>query len=398
MRSAIILVLQNARVLGELTPGFKGDFADIVIDGDRILDILPAGSAVTGEIINVNGKSVLPGFIDAHVHLDLSGMDTWQENTQSDAFRVLRAVSLAQDNLKKGFTTLRDLGDRNNIIIDLSNAVRNGFAVAPDIFASGMIISPTERGNNFFESMYAEADGKYEVVKAVRKQVQAGATWIKYMGTGAIMNPGSEPGASIYLQEEVNAIVQTADMLSIPVVGHCHGASGMIMAINAGVRTIEHATILDQKTVDMLKASTRTFIVPTVTPPTYWATTEVEFPEHYIRKSKKIFDIMVNSITMAYKNGLKIGFGTDAGVYDGSHGDNSYEFKSRCKYAGMKPLDVLVQATKNNAEILMIDNEVGTLEIGKKANIVVIDGNPDEDIYKVDNVVLVIKGGKKVNI
>ncbi|WP_291634667.1 amidohydrolase family protein, partial [Clostridium sp.] len=170
MRSAIILVLQNARVLEELTPDFKGDFADIVIDGDRIADILPAGSAVTGEIINVNGKTVLPGFIDAHVHLDLSGMDTWQENTQSDAFRVLRAASLAQDNLKKGFTTLRDLGDRNNIIIDLSNAVRNGFVVAPDILASGMIISPTERGNNFFENMYAEADGKYEVVKAVRKQ------------------------------------------------------------------------------------------------------------------------------------------------------------------------------------------------------------------------------------
>lgn len=393
-----MLVLQNARVLKELTPKFRGNCADIVIDGDRIVDILPAGSATAGEIINVKGKTVLPGFIDAHVHLDLCGMDTWEENAQSDAFRVLRAVSLAQDNLKKGFTTLRDLGDRNNIIIDLANAVKNGFVVAPDILASGMIISPTERGNNFFKGMYAEADGKYEVTKAVRKQVQAGATWIKYMGTGAIMNPGGEPGASIYSQEEVNALVQTADMVNLPVVGHCHGTSGMIIAINAGVRTIEHATILDQETVDILKASTRTFIVPTVTPPTYWATTEGKFPDHYVAKSKKIFDIMVNSITMAYKNGLKIGFGTDAGVYYGSHGDNSYEFKARCKYIGMKPIDVLVQATKYNAEILMIDNEVGTLEVGKKANIVVIDGNPDEDIYKVDNVVLVIKGGKKVII
>lgn len=393
-----MLVLQNSRVLSELTPQFKGNCADIVIDGDRIVDILPAGSATVGEIINVNGKTVLPGFIDAHVHLDLSGMDTWEENAQSDAFRVLRAVSLAKNNLRKGFTTLRDLGDRNNIIIDLSNAVKEGFVIAPDILASGVIISPTERGNNFFEGMYAEADGKYEVIKAVRKQVQIGASWIKYMGTGAIMNPGGEPGASIYSQEEVDAIVHTADMLRMPVSVHCHGKSGIIAAIKAGVRTVEHATIMDQDTVDMLKKSSRTYIIPTATPTAYWTTMEGKFPEHYVAKSKKIFEIMVNSYTIAYKSGLKMGFGTDAGVYDGSHGNNSYEFKVRCKYMGMKPIDVLLQATKYNAEILMINNEVGTLEVGKKANIVVINGNPDEDIYAVDNVALVIKDGKKVTI
>lgn len=392
-----MLVLQNGRVLPELTPQFDGEYADIVLENGRLADIQPAGSVKTGEIVDVGGKTVLPGFIDAHVHLDLSGMNTWEENAYPDAFRAVRAISLAQSSLKRGFTTLRDVGDRNNIIIDLSNAVKNGYVTAPDILASGMILSPTESGNNFFGGMYHEADGRYEVAKAVRKQVQRGAGWIKYMGTGSIMNPGDEPGAAIYTQEEVDAIVQTADMLNIPVAGHCHGTRGIVIAINAGVRTIEHASILDQEAVDLLKVSTRTYIIPTMLPQVYF-TTRDDIPEHYVKKSRKMFDTMVNSFTMAYKNGLKIGFGTDAGVCLGSHGDNSFEFKVRCKYSGIRPIDVLIQATRNNSEILMIDDEVGTLEAGKKANIVVIDGRPDEDIETVDNVAMVIKDGKLVNL
>jgi imidazolonepropionase-like amidohydrolase len=391
-----MLVLKNARVLPELTIGCSCGLCDIVIDGGVISAVVPAGTGKGSDIIDAAGKTVLPGFIDIHVHLDLCGMNTWEENEQPDAYRVLRAVKLAQDSLKKGFTALRDLGDRNDIIIDLAQAVKDGYVEAPDIFASGVIISPTESGNEYFKGMYAESDGCDEIKKSVRKQIQRGADWIKYMSTGAVMNPGGEPGAPIYTKEEVDTLSQTAALRGKPVACHAHGTTGIMDAISAGVRTIEHASIVSEEVIKMLEGNTSSYLVPTLTPFSHWSAAAGDYPEHYIEKSQKIFELQIKSANMAYEAGLKLGFGSDAGVYVGSHGDNSYEFKVRVRRAKMKPIDTLIQATKINAEILMIEDEAGVIEAGKKANLVVIDGRPDENIDDVDNVYLVIKGGKRV--
>ncbi len=146
-----MLVLRNARVVPELTPGYENPTADIVIVDGKIAEIVAAKTAQAPEdcILDMTDKTVTPGLIDGHVHLDLCGMNTFEENIQPNAYRVLRGLRLAQDNLKKGYTTLRDVGDRNDIIIQLAKGIRSGYCVGPDILASGMILSPTEAGNNF---------------------------------------------------------------------------------------------------------------------------------------------------------------------------------------------------------------------------------------------------------
>jgi len=242
--------------------------------------------------------------------------------------------------------------------------------------------------------MYVESDGRDEIMKNVRKQIQRGADWIKYMSTGAVMNPGGEPGAPIYTQDEVYALCEAASLKGTPVVCHAHGTTGMIYAIKAGVRTIEHASIVTDEVIDMMLNNDYTYLVPTLTPFSHWAEAEGDYPKHYIEKSKKIFSLQVESTIKAYKAGVRMGLGSDAGVYVGSHGDNTFELKARVKYAKIKPLDVLIQATKVNSEMLFISDKVGTIEADKKANLVLIDGKPDENIDDVDNVNIVIKNGK----
>ncbi|HHW94535.1 MAG TPA: amidohydrolase family protein, partial [Mogibacterium sp.] len=173
-----MIVLKNARILPELTEGFDGSTADIVINDGVIQEIKPAGTVADAESLDMTGKTVLPGLIEAHLHLDLCGMNTFEENVQADAYRTMRAVKLAQDNLRMGYTTVRDVGDRNNIVISVAKAFDEGMVMGPTVLPSGKIISPTEAGNEFFGTMYLEADSPDEFRKAIRTQYQAGAQWI----------------------------------------------------------------------------------------------------------------------------------------------------------------------------------------------------------------------------
>lgn len=393
-----MLVLRNARIIQELTPGFDGDTADIVVEGDRIVEILPAKTAKGTEILDMTGNTVMPGLIEAHLHLDLSGMDVYEENVMPDVYRGMRALKLAQDNLRKGYTTVRDLGDRNNIVLYVAKAIKEGLVVGPDILASGKIITPTECGNEYFGGMYLEADSPMEFRKAVRKQYQLGADWIKVMATGAVMNPGGSPGEPIIMEDEMRAVCETANYVGKPVAIHCHGVEGTKMAIRCGVRTVEHSSIMDDECIRMYLASDQTFPIPTLAPMTNFVEFSEDKPKFYVEKASSIRKQMVESMRAAYAAGVKLGWGTDAGVYVGSHGDGIYEFRIRVNELEFSPKDCLIQATKNNSEILMIDHEVGTIEEGKKANIIAIKGNPDEDINRLEDIQLVIKGGKVVNI
>lgn len=310
----------------------------------------------------------------------------------------MRALKLAKDNLKKGYTTLRDLGDRNDITISLSNAIEEGLVMGPDILPSGRIISPTESGNDFFGSMYYEADSPMEFRKAVRKQYQAGAKWIKIMATGAVMNPNGDPGAAIIMEDELCAVCETAAYVNLPVAVHCHGASGIKMAIRSGVRTVEHSTIMDDECIRMYLASDQTFPIPTFSPLTNFLEFSEGKPKHYVEKAEKLIKILHESMRAAKEAGVKMGWGTDAGVYVDSHGDGIYEFRARVRDGGFSPLECLIQATKNNAEILQIEDIVGTLEIGKRANILAVRGMPDQNIDALTDVALVLKRGKIVTV
>lgn len=393
-----MLVLRNARIIQELTPGFDGNMADIVVDGERIVEILPAKTAKGADVLDMTGNTVMPGLIEAHLHLDLSGMDVYEENVMPDVYRGMRALKLAQDNLRRGYTTVRDLGDRNNIVLYVAKAIKEGLVVGPDILASGKIITPTECGNEYFGGMYLEADSPAEFRKAVRKQYQLGADWIKVMATGAVMNPGGSPGEPIIMEDEMRAVCETANYVGKPVAIHCHGVEGTKMAIRCGVRTVEHSSIMDDECIRMYLASDQTFPIPTLAPMTNFVEFSEDKPKFYVEKASGIRKQMIESMRAAYAAGVKLGWGTDAGVYVGSHGDGIYEFRIRVNELEFSPKDCLIQATKNNSEILMIDHEVGTIEEGKKANIIAVKGNPDENINSLEDIQLVIKGGKVVNI
>ncbi|WP_411681086.1 amidohydrolase family protein [Clostridium thailandense] len=393
-----MIILRNARVIKELTPNFEGTNADIVIDGCKIVEIAPAKTANGETVLDMSGKTVMPGMIEAHLHLDLCGINTFEENVQPDAYRTIRALKLAQDNLRKGYTTIRDVGDRNNIIINLARAVDNGIAIAPDILPCGNILTPTEAGNDFFDGMYLEADSPMEFRKCVRKQYQLGAKWIKIMATGAVMNPGGVPGSSIIMEDELKAACETAKYVNLPVSIHCHGADGIKMGIRCGVRTIEHSSIMDDECIRMYLASKQTFPIPTMAPMANFIEFSKDKPKHYVEKAKHLRKTVIDGLRAAREAGVKIGWGTDAGVYVGSHGDGIYEFRTRIRDVGFTPLECLIQATKNNSEILMIDDTVGTLEVGKKANIVAFNGNPDESIEALNYVALVMKDGTMVQL
>lgn len=393
-----MLILRNARIIPELVPGFDGTTADIVIDGDKIVEILPAKTAQGGTTYDMTDKTVMPGLIEAHLHLDLCGMNVFEENVEPNSYRTVRALKLAQDNLRKGYTTVRDLGDRDNITIAMADAVKAGYAVGPDILTSGKIISPSERGNNFFGTMYEEADSPMAFRKAVRKQYQLGAQWIKVMATGAVMNPGGEPGAPIIMEDEMLAVCQTASLAKLPVAIHCHGSEAIKMAIRCGVRTVEHSSIMDDECIRMYLNSDQTFPIPTLAPMTNFLEFSEGKPQHYIDKARKLRSVMIEGVRAAREAGVKMGWGTDAGVYVGSHGDGIYEFRARVRDAGFTPLECLIQATKTNSEILMIDDVVGTLEVGKRANIVAFNGNPDENVEVLNDVCMVLKSGVEVNL
>lgn len=391
-------VLRNARVIPELTPGFDGDFADIVIDNEKIVEVLPAKAAKGSEVLDMTGNTVIPGLIEAHLHLDLSGMDVYEENTMSDAYRAMRALKLAQDNLRKGYTTVRDLGDRNNIVLGVAKSIKEGLVVGPDILASGKIITPTECGNEYFGDMYYEADSPMEFRHAVRKQYQMGADWIKVMATGAVMNPGGTPGRPIIMEDEMKAVSETAKHVGRPVAIHCHGVEGTKMAIKYGIRTVEHSSIMDDECIRMYLNTDQTFPIPTLSPMTNFVEYSEGKPSFYVEKATKIRKEMIESMRAAYAAGVKLGWGTDAGVYVGSHGNGIYEFRIRVRDLEFSPKDCLIQATKNNSEILMIDDEVGTIEVGKKANLVAIKGNPDEDIDALEDVQVVVKNGSIIKV
>lgn len=392
-------ILRNCRVVPELTPGFDGDRADIVLEGEKIVEILPPKTAKgTDNVLDMSEMTVVPGLIDAHVHLDLCGMDVFEENVQPASYRTIRALKLAQDNLRHGYTTVRDLGDRDNIVLHMAKAVKEGMVVGPDILASGKILTPTESGNEYFGDMYLEADSPAEFRKAVRLQNQLGADWIKVMATGAIMNPGGVPGSPIIMEDELKAICDTAAFVGKPVAVHCHGAEGVKMAIRCGVRTIEHSSIMDDECIRLYKESTNSYPIPTIFPPFDFAAHTEGKPVHYVEKANNIKKSLVESMRAAYQAGVKLGWGTDAGVSPDSHGNGIEEFRLRVHELDFTPKDCLIQATKNNAEILMIDDEVGTIEVGKKANLVAFRGNPDEDVEVLNDIAVVIKSGAVVHL
>ena len=399
------MLLKNCKVLPELTEGYEGTTCDVFIEGDRIKGIYECGVCQKSEVrfsdedsIDLNGKYLLPGFFDLHVHFSLSGGDTLIDNAKSPVEQAYDAVKFAQDSLKAGFTTIRDVGSYDNVAIHLRDAIRNGRFAGPNIYASGRIIIATEAGNSFFSGLYNEADGPQEIWKAVRQEMQCGADFIKILGTGAVMNPNSEPGQPIYTYDEVKAVVEAARFKDTYVATHCHGVRAIKDSIRVGVRTIEHGSFIDEEAIEMLVGNKNTYLVPTLKIIYGLVDSVPESSAFMVEKAKYVLREVKTRIRKAYEAGLILGFGTDTGAVPLIHGENADEFMLRRDFWGMKEIDILKQATINSAVIIGKEKDYGSVKVGKVADLVVVDGDPTKDISLLrHHIDLVIKSGVPVS-
>ncbi|MBK7938049.1 MAG: amidohydrolase family protein [Lewinellaceae bacterium] len=385
--------------------------ATIVVEGNKIAriekgyTIAPKGV----ETVDLKDKTVLPGLIDCHVHFEFeqSRSRYTERYSMNDADIAFRAAVYAKRTLQAGFTTVRDLGGRG-INIALRDAINGGWAEGPRIVTSGKTISITgghgdhttgARWDLFDPPPGAEdgiADGPDACRTAVRTQIKRGADLIKVTATGGVLSLARDGRLPHYAEDELVTIVKTARDLGVDVAAHAHGDAGMRRAVEAGVASIEHGTFMSDTTMELMKKH-GTWYVPTLTAGSAVSDSAKYakgfFPEVVRVKALEIGPQIRETTGKAYKKGVKIAFGTDAGVYP--HGKNNLEFVYMFD-AGMKNDDILRAATMNAATLLRMQDKIGSLEAGKLADIVAVDGNPLTDIKAMLRVVFVMKDGKVV--
>ena len=375
--------------------------AMVRVEGDRIAEVggrlaVPAGARV----IDLGEATLLPGLIDLHTHLtDKPGVH-WEEAlvTTTPGQAALWGAVNARTTLLAGFTTCRDMGPTWPYVdVDLRRVIEEGGLPGPRLLVAGNYVSSTGGAGDARQfSIYVDvpivrnlADGPDEVTKAVRTNLKNGADFIKILATGAVLSKGIPPGSQQYSDAEIQAAVTEARRWGRPVAAHAHGADGIKAAIRAGVRTVDHGSMLDDEAVAMLKGSTATYYVPTLyTSDVIESSAHV--PESEKERDRQIKDAQYAGFRRALAAGLSIGVGSDAAVIP--HGQNAHELSVRVRL-GEKPMSALVSATRLNAEILGWSDRVGTVEKGKLADIVAVPGDPLADITAVERVGFVMKGG-----
>ena len=383
--------------------------AVILIQGERITAVganvqVPAGASV----LDLSNATVLPGFIDAHVHLvgRTIGDGDWQHAglTELPSELALLGAAHAHQTLEAGFTTVRVVGSGGFGDIALRNAINAGWIPGPRVLGAGTSFGingghcdgssgyqpdlPISRGT--IET--GAADGVEQVREAVRYNVKHGADVIKICATGGVLSPTDSAGVQQYTEEEIRAVVEAAHMTERRVAAHAHGTAGIKAAVRAGVTSIEHGSMLDAEAVTLMKQR-GTWLVPTLLAgfTVESLATAGRLPPAIAAKALVIAPRMHNSFKMAVDGGVRIALGTDAGVM--RHGTNAREFALMVRY-GMTPMQAIVAGTSSAATLLGLEREVGTLAVGKRADIVAVQGNPLQSIQVLENVTFVMKDGR----
>ncbi len=385
--------------------------AVILVQGDRITAVgpnvpVPAGATV----IDLSGETVLPGFIDAHVHLAgrTIGDGDWQHSrlTEMPSQLALLGAAHAQQTLESGFTTVRVVGSASFGDVALRNAINAGWIQGPRIVAAGISfgirgghcdetngLQPEALGGGHEGGMeVGVADGVEEVRNAVRYAVKYGADVIKICATGGVLSLTDSVGVQQYTEEEMRAVVETATQLDRRVAAHAHGTAGIKAAVRAGVTSIEHGSILDAEAVALMKQH-GTWLVPTLLAgfTVESLATAGRLPPPIAAKALAIAPRMHNSFKLALDGGVKIALGTDAGVMH--HGTNAREFGLMVRY-GMPPMQAIVAGTSSGATLLGLERDIGTIAVGKRADIVAVHGNPLDNIQILESVLFVMKDGR----
>ena len=397
-----VTAIKAAHML-DVRSGALIDQAVVLVSGDRITAAgsklaIPAGATV----IDLGNKTLLPGLIDMHTHLTGNPED---QGYSVVAISVPRATLTGAKNarltLQAGFTTVRNVGADAYADIGLRDAINDGDVPGPRIAASGPALGIT--GGHCDDSMHAPqfklvsdgvADGVDEVMKRVRQNIKYGADVIKVCATGGVLSFGDDPRTSQYSMEEMKTIVAEAHRLGRKVAAHAHGGDGIRVAVLAGVDSIEHGSYIDDEGIKLMKEH-KTWLVPTV----YlgdWLIENAEaikLPAPLLEKAKTVLPIARVNISKAIKAGVPVAFGTDSAVYP--HGLNGREFAVLVKL-GMTPLQAIRSATVSASELLGWQDRVGSIENGKFADMIAVDGEPLKDVTTLEHVQWVMKGGAVV--
>jgi imidazolonepropionase-like amidohydrolase len=381
----------------------------IVVQNDRIQSVAPAASIsipAGATVIDLSRATVLPGLIDCHTHLG-SRADRYDEiyRFKDTPFQsAFAAVVHARKTLEAGFTSVRDVGSEPFLAVDLRNSINEGFIPGPRVVASGPAISitgghgdlnnysPQTRVSMFPEERdFAIADGVDQIRHVVRAQLKYSVDVIKIIASGGVLSKGDSPGAPQYTPEELKAAADEAHMAGRKIAAHAHGTQGIKNAILAGIDSVEHSSLIDDEGIRLAKER-GTYLVMDIYNDDYILGKAQEFglPQENVDKEKMVGRLQRESFQRAVKAGVKMAFGTDAGVYP--HGDNGKQFFYMVKF-GMTPAQAIRAATINAADLIGRSKDVGSIEAGKFADLIAVTDDPLQNVRALENVGFVMKGG-----
>jgi imidazolonepropionase-like amidohydrolase len=381
----------------------------IAVEDERIKSVASAADIKIppgAKVIDLSQATVLPGMIDCHTHLG-SRADRYNEiyNFKSTPFdHAFSAVVNARKTLEAGFTSVRDVGSDPFLAVDLRNSINEGYLAGPRVVASGPGISITGGHgdlNNFSPQtrvmMFPEerdfqiADSADEVRHVIRAQEKYGVDVIKILATGGVLSRGDSPGAAQFTFEELKAAADTAHMGGRKIAAHAHGTEGIKNAIRAGIDSIEHASLIDDEGIRLAKEH-GTYLVMDIYNDDYILNEAPKYglPTENLDKERMVGRLQRENFRKAFQAGVKMAFGTDAGVYP--HGDNAKQFFYMVKY-GMTPAQAIRAATSSAADLIGRAKDVGTIEAGKYADIIAVNADPLADVRALEHVDFVMKGG-----
>ena len=399
---------------GHLFDTANGRFRDnvvLVVAGDRIRSVEPGSFAIPADapVTDLSADFVLPGLIDCHTHLGARAdkYDPINDFLETPFTSAYASVNNARKTLEAGFTSVRDVGSMPFQAVDLRNAINAGEIAGPRMVASGPILSITGGHgdlNNYSPMVtvslypghrdFSIADGPAEVQKTVRDQVKYGVDVIKISASGGVLSKGDQPGAPQYTEAELRMAAETAHQASRKIAAHAHGTASIKMAIEAGIDSIEHASLVDDEGIRLAKQH-GTYFVMDIYDDDYILGNAKNFgiPEEMLVKERSLGKLQRENFRKAWKAGVKMAFGTDAGVYP--HGDNARQFHYMVMY-GMTPAEAIQAATSSAADLIGRAADVGTLTPGHFADLIAVREDPLQHIETLEHVPLVMKGGAVV--